>query len=427
MINNFTGKVKKAYNLILANKIIIENYFFMTILQLLNSMFYFLIYPYLIKTLGLENYGLYVFSMSIVNYFMSIVSFGFDYPAVNEISQNPDNEKIKSYTLSCVFTAKIYLEIISLIIFALLVLFIPSIFENWTIYLVLFFNTLVTILFPNWYFQGIQKMRIVTYIQLFFKILSLPLVFLFVLNTNDLLLFAIIITASNVCGGVVAFLMIRYVDKLKISLIPFVEIKKWFIDALPFFWSNAGAMIKQQSISVIIGSLFTMTDVALYDLAYKIISIPMVLFGSINGALFPKIARNNDKRIIRKVIFYEFVTGTLSILSIVVFGRWVILLLGGEKMLDAYPLAIILSFGILTFLLVGAYISFVFVPQRKYYLVTKNQLFAFVVFFILMAVGLIVWKNIISISIAWSLAGLFEIVYCNVLFKKYKLFYFEKK
>lgn len=426
MINNFINKAKKGFDLILANKIIIENYFFMTILQLLNSMFYFLIYPYLIKTLGLETYGLYVFSMSIVNYFMSIVSFGFDYPAVNEISQNPNDEKIKSHTLSCVFTAKIYLEIISFAIFGLLLLFIPSILENWTIYLVLFFNTFVSILFPNWYFQGIQKMRIVTYIQLFFKILSLPFIFIYVLNSNDLLMFVYIITLSNVFGGVVAFLMIRYVDKLKICWMPWNEIKKWYVDALPFFWSNAGAMIKQQSISVIIGSLFSMSDVALYDLAYKIISIPMVLFGSVNGALFPKIAVNNNKSIIRKVIIYEFLAGTFAIFSIVVFGRWIISLLGGEKMIDAYPIAVILSFGILTFLLVGAYISFVFVPQRKYYLITKNQLVAFVVFFVLMGIGLFVWRNIISISIAWSLAGLFEIIYCNVLFKKYKLFYFEK-
>jgi len=91
-------------------------------------------------------------------------------------------------------------------------------------------------------------------------------------------------------------------------------------------------------------------------------------------------------------------------------------------MLGAYPIAVALSFGVLTFLLVGGYINFIFVPKHKYYLVTQNQFIAFVVFFILTAIGLILYKNIISIAIAWSSAGIFEILYCNYLIKKHRLF-----
>jgi PST family polysaccharide transporter len=416
------NKIIQIKNKLLSHKIIIENYIFMTILQLLNSMFYFIIYPYLIKNLGLDSYGLYVFSMSIVNYFMSIVSFGFDFPAVNEISKNYNDDKMKAHILSCIFTAKIYLEIASMLVFGILIITIPSFLKNWVIYLILFANTFVTILFPNWYFQGIQKMRIVTYIQLFFKILSLPFIFLLVHNSNDLWVFTLIITLSNVSGGIVAYFMITIKEKLKIEWMPFSEVKNWYKDALPFFWSNAGAMIKQQSIAVIIGSFFNMRDVALYDLAYKIISIPMVLFGSINGALFPKIARDNNKKVVKKVLFYELIAGVLAIVSVVFLGKDIIVLLGGEKMLSAYPIAVVLSFGLITFLLVGAYISFIFVPQKKYYLVTQNQVVAFVIFFALVGVGLLIWKNILAIAFAWSFAQIFEIIYCNYLLKKHKLF-----
>jgi PST family polysaccharide transporter len=40
------------------------------ILQLLNSLFYIIIYPFVIRKLGAENYGTYVFSLSIVTYFV---------------------------------------------------------------------------------------------------------------------------------------------------------------------------------------------------------------------------------------------------------------------------------------------------------------------------------------------------------------------
>ena len=49
------GKISKLNLLIDNNKVVIENYFFMTILQILNSVFYLFIYPFLIKTLGAET------------------------------------------------------------------------------------------------------------------------------------------------------------------------------------------------------------------------------------------------------------------------------------------------------------------------------------------------------------------------------------
>lgn len=411
----------KLLTLVKNNKIILENYLFMTVLQALNSLFYLLIYPYLITTLGIEGYGLYVFAMSITNYFISLVSFGFDYPAVKEIAQNSDNQVVKSNVVSSVFTAKMYLELLSFVVYLALLVFIPELRQHWYLYIILFGNTFVNILFPIWYFQGIQKMRVVTYIQLGFKILSLPFIFLFVLKPTDVFTFSLITTLFNMGGGLVAFYIIIKFENIRIKWISFIEIKRWYRDGLPFFWSNAGAAIKQQSISIIIGSYFNMTDVALYDLAYKIISIPNILFGSINGALFPKIVNDGRKKLIKRIFQIETLAGLIVVLAVLFLGEPVILFLGGSKMLDAYPIAVVLSFGVLTFLLVGAYISFIFVPQNKYYLVSQNQLVAFINFFSLTFLGLFLYRNVLSIAIAWSVTQLFEIIYCNFLMKKYKL------
>ena len=414
--------ISKIVVLVKNNKVIVENYFFMTILQILNSLFYLLIYPYLLNALGLENYGLYVFFMGIITYFVSFVSFGFDFPAVKEISQHPDDSIIKNKIISVVFTAKIYLELISIIIFVSLIFLIPILKEYWIIISILFINTVVNIIFPIWYFQGIQKMKIVTYIQLLFKVVSLPFIFIFISSPNDLVQFVLIITLSNLFGGIIAFWILIHKEKVKIEWVPFKELLKWYKDALPFFWSSAGAMIKQQGITIIIGAYFNMRDVALYDLAYKIISIPLILFSSINGALFPKIAKDNRKNIIKKVLFFEFLAGAFAIAGVIIFGKLIILLVGGVAMEDSYGIAVILSFGIFTFLLVGAYINFIFVPQSKYYLVTQNQIVSLLVFIILLSIGLYFWMSIISIALAWTLAGLFEILYCNILIKKHKLF-----
>ena len=404
------------------NKVVIENYFFMTVLQVLNSLFYLLIYPFLIRTLGAEGYGLYVFAFSIATYFITFVGFGFDMPAVKSIAQNSNNSVVKTNTLSCVFTAKIYLEILSVIVFSVVIFSIPNLRTHWLIFYICFLQSFTNIFFPQWYFQGIQRMRVVTFIQFSFKLISLPFIFFYIKDPFDTWKFALIVTTSSLLGAVVATYMIRNLDKLNIKWKSFAEIKIWYKDALPFFWSSSAGVIKQQSISVIIGAFFKMSDVALYDLGYKIFSIPNILFGSINGALFPKIANDNRKSVIRKVFIFETLAGFLVIITVIILGKWVVLFLGGRNMQGAYPIAIALSFGVLTFLLVSGYINFIFVPQHKYYLITQNQFVAFFVFFTLTGVGLFINKNILSIAIAWSVAGLFEILYCNILIKKYKLF-----
>jgi len=415
-------KLEKLKILLNNNKVIVENYFFMTVLQVLNSLFYLIIYPFLIRTLGAEGYGLYVFAFSIATYFVTFVGFGFDMPAVKSIALNSKNKAVMEKTLSCVFSAKIYLEIISVIVFSIIVFSIPNLRVHWAIFFICFLQTFTNIFFPQWYFQGVQRMRVVTYIQLAFKLLSLPFIFFLIKNSSDTWKFALIVTTSSLLGAVVASYMIRIHEKLRVKWVSLPEIKIWYKDALPFFWSSSAGVIKQQSISVIIGTFFKMSDVALYDLGYKIFSVPNILFGSINGALFPKIANDNRKSIIKKVFMFETLAGFSVILTILIFGKWIVLLLGGQNMLGAYPIAVALSFGVLTFLLVGGYINFIFVPQHKYYLITQNQFVAFFVFFATTIVGLFIYKSILSIAIAWSIAGLFEILYCNILIKKYKLF-----
>jgi len=401
-----------------SNKVVVENYFFMTVLQVLNTLFYVLIYPYLIRTLGAESYGLYVFAMSVVTYFVSFVGFGFDLPAVKIIAQYPADEKLKLHTLSCVYTAKIYLEIISLIVFSILIFSVPYLRVNWVLLFVCFSQTLTNIIFPQWYFQGLQKMRVVTYVQLGLKLISLPFIFLTVHTSNDINTFALIASITSIGGGVGAAVIIRFYDRIRIRIMPFGAVKKWYADATPFFLSTSAGMIKEQTVAILIGVFFGMKDVAIYDLANKIVAVPRLLLTSVNGALFPNIISKSSNELIKKILRYQVYLCLLIIGFIVLLGKWVVLLMGGVSMLGSYPLAIILSVTILPWLIVSSFIYFVFVPTNNYYLVTKNQLVALISFVVYAAIGLLFIDTIYVLAAALSLSGLTEIVFCSYLIRK---------
>ena len=401
-----------------SNKVVVENYFFMTVLQVLNTLFYVLIYPYLIRTLGAESYGLYVFAMSIVTYFVSFVGFGFDLPAVKIIAQYPTDEKLKAHTLSCIYTAKIYLEILSLIVFSIIIFSVPYLRNNWALLFICFSQTLTNIIFPQWSFQGLQKMRIVTYVQLGLKLISLPFIFLTIHTSNDINAFALIASITSIAGGFGAAVIIRFYDRIRIQLMPFGAVKKWFAEATPFFLSSSASLIKEQSVAILIGVFFGMKDVAIYDLANKIVAVPRLLLTSINGALFPNIVSKFSTALIKKILRYQVYLCLFIIGLIALFGKWVVLLMGGVSLAGSYPLAIILSVTILPWLIVSSFIYFIFVPNNNYYFVTKNQVVALISFVVYAAIGLLFVDNISVLAAALSLSGLTEIVFCSYLIRK---------
>lgn len=250
------SKKDTVKSILKSNKKVMENYFFMTVLQVLNSLFYIIIYPYLIRTLGADSYGLYVFAFSIVTYFTTLISFGFDLPGVKAIAENIDNKTAKERVLSNIFTAKIYLAILSSAIFIVLVLTIPSLQKNWLVFIICFGQSLTNIIFPQWYFQGIQRMRTVTYIQLAFKLISLIFIFIFIKKQDDIAIFTLIVTLTSLAGAMVAALIIRYKEGLKIYWSSLTDVKLQAKGALPFFGSNSIIVLKQQSAAVLLGAFF---------------------------------------------------------------------------------------------------------------------------------------------------------------------------
>ena len=264
------------------NTKVIENYLFMTIIQIANTFFGILIYPYLIRVLGADNYGLFVFSQSIITYFTVIISFGFTFPALKLISENRDNQEAKNEVLNAVFSAKILLTILSSMVFIVCLFTIPFFFNHKVLFLINFTQIIQTIFLPQWYFQGIQKMKILTYIQLTFRILSLPITFLFITGPNDLLKYALLVTLINNLVTISSLAYLYKKEHFRFRIAKTSKLKKNFSDALPFFWSNSTGLIKAESVPIIIGSLFGMREVAYYNLAEKIIAIPRVITMNIN-------------------------------------------------------------------------------------------------------------------------------------------------
>ncbi|WP_128330428.1 oligosaccharide flippase family protein [Apibacter sp. HY039] len=411
--------IKKIKTITSQSKVF-ENYFFMTILKLLSTLIGMALYPYLIRTLGIKPFGEYIFAQSIISLFTIFVSFGLDLPNTKKIVENKEDVSIKSFIVSGVFTSKVYLFCISIILFFLLLLILRDRLISPLVFIICFSQITSEILFPIWYFQAVQKMKIVTYLQLSCRLATIPFILILVKTPEDLWVYACIISLSVILGGLMSLYIILKNEKIQLRFIKYYFLKDFFKEAVPFFWSNCIGTVKEHSATIIIGVFLGMNEVAVYDLAKKIIVIPRMLTVNINSALFPKIIQDNNKTKIKKIIKIETYIGLVIIMFIMIFGYWIVLFLGGKSMILSYPVSIILSITIISWLIVGAFINFIFIPQGYFYLITWNQIVAFFSF-ILACSLLFIYNSIVVVSIALAFSGICEIVFCKYLIKKLRL------
>jgi polysaccharide biosynthesis protein len=224
------------------------------------------------------------------------------------------------------------------------------------------------------------------------------------------------------CGSLFVFIYLFVKEKIRLQIISFRRLKAICRNALPFFWTTAFTTVKRESLPFIVGTFLGMQNMAILDLANKLVLIPRIIATSINGALFPDFMTNSSTDRVRRIMRYETYIALIIITLISAFGYWAVLILGGRDLLAAYPLAIIRSITIYTWLIVDCYIYFVFIPKNRYRLVANNQFVAMASFLLLAVCSLLFYKSLIVIVSMFTISHIVEVIYCRYAVRRYKLF-----
>lgn len=74
------------------NKTVLANFSYLSILQVFTILFPLLTYPYLLRVIGLELYGVIVFAQSIIIYISLVINFGFNMSSAKEVAIHKECE-----------------------------------------------------------------------------------------------------------------------------------------------------------------------------------------------------------------------------------------------------------------------------------------------------------------------------------------------
>ncbi len=336
MINDLKSKY-------LRHKVLIQNFSFMSILQFSQIFFPLIIYPYLIRVLGKETYGIIAFSNAIIAYLLILINFGFNISEIHEISINREDKNKLSEVISSVLILRSLLAISSFIILAFMVIAIPALSVHKWLYFAYFGLLLDGALNPSFYFQGIEKMKFITYITVSSSLLFLILTIFFVTDSSKYILVPLFTSFGMLLGTLIGLYIVFVKDKIYFSVPPLKILKKHFKDSVPFFSSRASVAIMEKANYILIGSFIGYQEVSYYDLAVKLVRVMKVPYNIFNQVLFPNISRTKNISLVLKTLRMLIFVYVLGYFSLFIFGEPLIKLLGGIELLPAKYLLYLLG------------------------------------------------------------------------------------
>lgn len=272
-------------------KTIVENFVSLSALNILNYIFPLILIPYLTRVLGVENYGIYAFVYAILNYFTLVVRYGFEFSATKQIAIISEQKQKLNEVFSAVLSVRVILILITLVILNLLFLFIPKIADYKTYFIMGAGIFIGHGLIPVWFFQGMEKMKFLTIINLVTRSVSTILVFLFVKKSSQIDHALLFQSVGLVIGGILSIILAISIFKLRFIFPQKSEVKFQLKDGWQVFLSTLGMNFYRESNTIILGFLTNFTAVGYYSAAEKIVKAVQSLVAPFVNTLFPHFGR----------------------------------------------------------------------------------------------------------------------------------------
>lgn len=279
--------------------IVVKNLGYLTFIKVFNLILPLVVYPYLIKVLGAEKYGLVIFAEAIIMYFSILVSYGFNLSATKEVSINRNNHSKLNEIVSSVFIIKGFLLVLCSVFLFVVFYFLPLANEHKILFICTMYMCVYEFLFPLWFFQGIEKLGPTTVVSLISKASYFLLIFFFIKNPDDYFLVPLINGCCLIFPLLILFIILFKKFKIKLQFQKANTLFKYFKDSSLYFSSFFTVQILANTNKFLIGSLLGMDKLALYDIVEKIIRILGVPISMLRQVLLPYVANTKDNIVVR--------------------------------------------------------------------------------------------------------------------------------
>lgn len=271
---------------------IVKNYIYNVLFQMLVMFIPLILSPFLVRTLGAEQLGVYSFVTSTANVVVTIGLLGtYNYGCRQIAYWRDDQEHIKSIYAE-ITTLRVILGLAITIVYAILILIEQEYRQFFAVY---YTWVLSMVIDQSWVFVGMEDMKPTVVKNTVIKMATLVLIFMFVRDKEDLILYVLFMGGFSLLANSILVLQTKRFE-LKFFFRT-NDIKKHLKSSLAFFWPQVASLLYLQVDKIMIRYLSpSIKEVSYYDYGEKIVTIPLTFITVLSTVMMPRIANEFAKK-----------------------------------------------------------------------------------------------------------------------------------
>jgi PST family polysaccharide transporter len=399
-------------------KVLMENFLSLSLLQVAGYIFPLITLPYLARVIGVDKFGEIAFASSVIVYFQTVVDWGFNYTATRDVARCKNDIGKVSEIFCNVMGAKILLLIVSTVVFAICVYSIPFLYEKRLILWMTFLYVPGYLMFPDWFFQAIEKMKYITILNVISKILFTVAVFVFIKEKSDFILQPLFVALGFIISGIITMWIIFTKFKVRLIMPLPSKIIKLLRESFNMFISLLLPNLYTNFSVILLGVYGGSTATGIFSSGKRFIDLCEQFMQVLSRAFFPFLSRRMDKH-----ETYVKISGWISIvMSIVLFvsADLLVKIFYSPEFSNSALVIRIMSIAPFFLFLLNTYGANYLVLQKKENILRNIVLFCSIIGFVLAWITILTLNYIgvaITIIVVWGIRGFLTWYYAQKIKK----------
>jgi len=398
-------------------KKMISNFSYLSIINIVNKVLPLIVIPYVVRTIGVEKYGVIVFAYAIMQYFQTVTRYSFELTATKYISVNRDDLKTIGVYFWNVIGTQFFLFLLGLLIF------LPILFTYERFYLekeVFIFSLIFVFsngLIPLWFFQGMEDMKYIALFNIATKVLYAVAIFIFVQTQDDYIWVPLINSISFLLVGIFSLYFIITKYKIGFTMPSWKFIVDLLVEGKDIFLSNVSVAFYTTINTVLLGLFTNYTVVGIYGLAETLHGAYSQIIKIYSTVIYPHLARYADNTKLlyaqaRKFFLFYIVILFFSALFLFFISGIAMELLFGEGHEASILVLQILSLSLL-FEPLGGFFTGYLAIKSEYKIIRKITFMTMIINFIVIIPMILLYEEVgvalafLFLSIAMVLMNLY--------------------
>jgi O-antigen/teichoic acid export membrane protein len=281
----------------------IQNFIFLGFIQSSNILISLVSMPLLIKSIGVDQFGLVNVSISVIMLLNIMVGFGYNLSGPREVAINQKNKEKLSYLVSNIISSKLVLACLASI-FILVSVFGLNLFREYQIILV--FSILLLFseaTIPLWFFQGMEKMKIISMANVLSKLMYLLGIVLFIHQPEEAKWVNFILGGTGLMMNLFILAYIHFEMNIRFFKPKLFQIFSSFKENILLFFSNLASHISVNGGLIILSFFANAETLGMFSLAERITMVLRMLPALIIQAIYPNASKLFEKN---KTLFFRF-------------------------------------------------------------------------------------------------------------------------